>query len=116
MRSFVMLACVAIGWVGALFYDAIVWPKEQGLLLASTLSKLLNESRHTEGQLVDVLNEKLRLDGYSKWTAVQGASKQRVIQIRKKILPNVDLVLEGVLTDTDADTSVRFGKGECNAK
>ena len=112
MRLFVMLVCVAIGWVGALFYNAIVWPKEQGLLLASTLSKLLNESRHTDGQLVDVLNEKLRLDGYSKWTAVQGASKQRVIQIRKKMLPNVDLVLEGFLTDTDADTSVRLTEDE----
>ena len=112
MRLFVMLVCVAIGWVGALFYDAIVWPKEQGLLLASTLCKLLNESRYTEGQMVDVLNEKLRLDGYSKWTAVQGASKQRVIQIRKKMLPNVDLVLEGVLTDTDADASVRLTEDE----
>ena len=112
MRSFVMLVCVAIGWVGALFYNAIVWPKEQGLLLASTLSKLLNESRYTDEQLVDVLNKKLRLDGYSKWTAVQGASKQRVIQIRKKILTNVDLVLEGSLTDTDADTSVRLTEDE----
>ena len=112
MRSFVMLVCVAIGWVGALFYNAIVWPKEQGLLLASTLSGLLNESRYTEGQLVDVLNEKLRLDGYSKWTVVQGPSKQRVIQIRKKMLTNVDLVLEGFLTDTDADTSVRLTEDE----
>lgn len=101
MRLLIVLMCVAIGWGGAMLYNAVTWPKEQGHLLASTLSKMLEDSKYTEEQLVNALNEKLHLDGYSKWTVVQGAPKQHVIQIRKKMLTNVDFVLEGFVEDPE---------------
>ena len=101
VRMLIILMYVAIGWGGAMLYDAVTWPKEQGHLLASTLSKMLEDSKYTEEQLVNALNETLRLNGYSKWTVVQGAPKQHVIQIRKKMLTNVDLVLEGFVAAPD---------------
>ena len=102
MRMLIVLMYIAIGWGGAMLCDAVTWPKEQGHLLASTLSKMLEDSKYTEEQLVNALNETLRLNGYSKWTVVQGAPKQHVIQIRKKMLTNVDLVLEGFVAAPDS--------------